>query len=241
MNLGTVYADPGLNSLPQAHADPVQAATHYAAAQAILEKLDRENADYQSLRAEVHHLIGRMHRKGGRPRDAIAPFDSALAILTGLTDKYTDVPEYRFRLGMMHHAQGVNFADLGQLGRASTSYQKAAAETEALVREYDLEDYQNELGTLAYDRACLAGLQAAALKDAPLAPAERQQKLEQFVQEACDHLAKSWELGFLQRADIYAHFHGDSDLKDLRGAEEFKKLVGAFEKQRRSEKSTPRP
>ncbi len=240
INLGTVYALPALAQLPEAPANGVQAARHYAAAQDILEKLDKENAECQCLLAEAHHLIGRMLRDSDRPRDMNVHFESALAILGGLTHKYTDVPDYQFRLGAMYHAQGFAFVLLKQLDRAASSYEKAAAATEALVREYDLPDYQRELGALCYDRACLAGLSAAALKDSPLAPAEREQKLDQLTQEACEQLGKSWDSGFLQSERIFAHFKGDTDLNPLRGRDDFEKLVVEFEKQQRA-KSPPAP
>jgi tetratricopeptide (TPR) repeat protein len=229
MNLGTTYALPTLIPLPGAPANGVQARMHYAAAQDILEKLDPENAEYQNLLAEVHHLVGRMARDGGRPKDAIAPFDSALAILTALTQKYTDVPEYQFRLGALHHAQGFTFLLMKQLDRAKASYEKAVAVTEPLAHEYELADYQRELGALCYDRACLAGVTAAALKDAQPSMAEQQSEFDRHAQDANEQLRKSWDSGFLKSPAIFTHFKTDSDLAAFRDRDDFKKLVAELE------------
>jgi len=231
LNLGTVYLLPNLSQLQEAPANGIQAKKHYLTAQSILEKLDPENAGFQGLLAEVHHLVGRMYRDGGRPQDSLALFDEAIAILTPVNQKYTDVPEYRFRLGMAIHAKGVAFTTLQQLDQARASYESAARIDEALVREYEPVDYQDELGALDYDRACLEGLAAQALKDAKLDPTDKQKQIDQYAAEAIKRFRKSWTIGFLKRPRIFAHFKVDSDLKSFRQRDDFKSLVAEFEAQ----------
>jgi tetratricopeptide (TPR) repeat protein/tRNA A-37 threonylcarbamoyl transferase component Bud32 len=229
INLGTIYLLPKLSQLLQAPANSEMARQHYAAAQGILESLDQENPEYQGLLAEVFHLIGRMYRIGGRLKESLEPTEKAIGVLTTLTAKYTDGPDYQFRLGIDYHAQGESFLKLNQLDRARTSYDAAARLTESLVREYETPDYQTELGTLEYDRACLEGLAAAALKDPNLEPVERQKQIDQCSAEAIKRLRKSWNIGFLKQPYYFANLKVDPDLNSFRQRDDFKSLLAEFE------------
>jgi tetratricopeptide (TPR) repeat protein/tRNA A-37 threonylcarbamoyl transferase component Bud32 len=237
LNLGTVYLHPKLGHASEAPSNRSQARAHYREVLALLEPLQTKGVpEHQYVLAEAHHLLGTLRRDDRQPREALADYEEATSILERLLQDHKDDPEYRFRLGAVYHAHGYAYLLLNQLDRARTLYEKAAQVDESLVRdhvpdrEYDPDQYRRELGALCYDRACLEGLCAAAvLKDAGLAPADRQRQVDQYARGALGQLRRSWDVGFLRDKEMLAHLKADTDLTALRPREDFQKLIAGYE------------
>jgi serine/threonine protein kinase len=232
MNMGTAYMLPSLTQVGGKAGNRTEANKCYTEADKLSAQLDARNPEHQNLRAEVLHLKGRALRSGKRPEDALEQFEAATKILNELVRIHKDVPEYRFRLAGALHAQALlRLEDLKQIDRAREFYQNAAQLMQSLFDDYDLPDYAREWGQLCYDRACLEGLEAAALlKDPAIAPAERKRRSDEHVQAAVEQLRHSWKSGFLRSRSALAHLKIDTDLDSLRNHRDFVDLLDEFER-----------
>jgi tetratricopeptide (TPR) repeat protein/tRNA A-37 threonylcarbamoyl transferase component Bud32 len=236
MNLGTVYAKLSVTSNLQAPVNRGLAEKHYADARSLLEQMDTKDPEYQNLLAEVYHLLGRMYRDSNQPEKAIPPFEAGLSILNELTQKHEKVPEYQYRLAAMYHALGLAQVSLRQYDRAQTSYENAARVVRPLANEYDMEHYREELGTVAFDRACLDGLRARETQqDATLTPAEQAKRVDGLARDASDNLRESWAV-WLKAFPAARAVLQDTDLDALRKHPDFKKLLAGFETELRESK-----
>jgi serine/threonine protein kinase len=240
LNLGTAYVNAKHSSVEQTVAHYREAETNYAAARDLLDGLDRQHpgtAPYRSLLAEVHHLLGSLYRRGGRPDKALPAYEKSLAILGPLAGDHPDVPEYRFLLGSVRHAEGYAHLLLHRLDQARASYEKAAGVTDPLADHYDVAHYREEKGKLAYDRACLDGLSAAAVtKDTKLEPREREKRIEQYGHDAVEQLRKAWPVWLkdFKNPDPITQLNKEKDFDSLRTREDFRKLLTDFAEELRA-------
>ena len=248
LSLGTAYANARHTSITQRVEHFTEADKNYSAARNLLTELDREHPGdptYRSLLAEAYHLLGSLRRRQGKSDQALPDYKESLDILEKLVRDHADVPQYQFLLGTVRHARGFAYLLLGRLDQARADYDKAAEVTEPLAREY--EDtrrpeelgtipyfYQEELGRLSFDRACLDGLSVAAIqKDARLQPAEREKRIEQNGQHAVEQLRTSWA-AWLRGLNDPMKVLEDHDLDPLRKREDFAKMMERFKEELRA-------
>lgn len=250
LSLGTAYANARHSAVAQHVEHLTKADKNYLAARDMLAHLDREqpgDPTYRSLLAEAHHLLGSLRRRTGKLDQAFPFYKESLDILEGLVHNHPDVPQYQFLLGTVRHARGLTYLNLGRLDQARTDYDKAAEVTEPLARQYQSTPppeelgtlpyfYQEELGRLSYDRACLDGLSLASVqKNMKLQPAERAKQIEQYGQDAAAQLRKSWNAWLRDiPSDPIKLLEGDHDLDPLRDRKDFTRLIEEFKNERRA-------
>jgi tetratricopeptide (TPR) repeat protein len=237
LNLGTVYAMPGLSSLPGNVSNQQRARMHYAEALRTLGDLDRQYPgvpEYQGVMAETHYLLGVLHRAGKQYEQAREQFGKAMVLAERLQDGHKDVLDYPFRLSRYQHAQGLNFVLQLRLDEGRVAYDQAAAVLEPLARQHPSPDYQRELSALLFDRACLEALAAsAASKETGVARPHRQAQHEHCCRAAIDHLRQAWTAGFKDYPGAIKLIRTDeNDLSALRGRDDFKRLLDELEKDR---------
>jgi tetratricopeptide (TPR) repeat protein len=253
MSLGTAYTNSRHTSVTQRVELDTEADHNYTAARDLLTQLDRDHPGdpkYRSLLAEAHHLLGSLRRRLGNSEQSLADYKASLDILEELVRKHADVPQYQFLLGSVRHARGFAYLLLGRLEEARADYDKAAEVIEPLARQY--EDtrrpeelgtrpyfYQEELGRLSYDRACLDGLSVAAVKKNSQVPAaERDRRIDQYTKDAFIQLLKAWTAWLRDvPGDPIQMLESDHDLNPL-PREEFRKLIAGFKDDLRRRRAT---
>jgi hypothetical protein len=100
-------------------------------------------------------------------------------------------------------------------------HRKALAEARALV------DVEKASGDSLYNLACTYALSStAARKDESLAPAEREQKGEEYATRAIELLERVGKSGYFKVPARRKHLGDDSDLDALRNRDDYK----AFER-----------
>jgi tetratricopeptide (TPR) repeat protein len=258
LSLGTAYTNARHTSVTQQVEHFAEANKNYAAARDVLTQLDREHPGdptYRSLLAEAHHLLGSLRRRQGKPDQALPDYKESLDILERLVHDHPDVPEYQFLLGSVLHARGLAYLRLGRLDQARAEYDKAAEVKVRLAREYEATPrsgdpvtlpyfYQEEVGRLSFDRACLDALSLAAVqKDAKLQPAEREKRIEQYAQDAVEQLRKSWAAWLRDTHDLdpIKLLQEDPELHSLRKREDFAKMMDSFKEELRRRKKVDTP
>jgi tetratricopeptide (TPR) repeat protein/tRNA A-37 threonylcarbamoyl transferase component Bud32 len=225
LNIATAHMQqPHPFSTRQVASDTARVEKWLLAAQGILEKFDRENAEGQNILADVYYLLGRITRDSDRREEAMALFDKAVPIRITLSQK-SDVPDYQLHLAILYHGQALNFSGMKQFDRAKQLFAKAAAVLEPVVRDYDLVGPRQQLGEIYFNTACLAGLVAADKKKADPPPADRQHQIDRLAVEAVEQLRKSWDTGFLQDRVRFVLLMADSDLDAFRDRDDFTTLV----------------
>jgi serine/threonine protein kinase len=249
LSLGTAYANARHNAVAQEVENVSKANENYMAARALLTKLDHEQPGdpaYQSPLAESHHLLGSLRRREGKFEQALPFYKESLGILEDLVRDHPDVPQYRFLLGTVRHARGFTYLKLDQLDQARAEYVKAAEVTEPLARQYHSTDspekpgtlpyfYQEELGKLSFDRACLDALSLAAVqKNTKRQPAERAKQMEQYGQDAVVQLRKSWDAWLRDYPGDPIKVLDDPELKPLRDRKDFSRLIEDFKNELRA-------
>jgi tetratricopeptide (TPR) repeat protein len=254
LSLGTAYANARHTEVTQQVEHFADADRNYAVARDVLTQLDHEHPGeptYRSLLAHAHHLLGSLRRRRGKPDQALPDYTKALDILEGLVRDHPDVPQYQFLLGTVRHARGLSYLKLGQLDACRADYDKAEEVTEPLARVYqdtrppeELGStypyfYQEELGRLSYDRACLDSQYVAALqKDGKLQPAERDRRIEPYAKDAIERLRRSWLAWLHGIPDPIKIIEQDGELDPLRQRADFSRLIDSFKEELRARRPT---
>jgi serine/threonine-protein kinase len=173
-----------------------------------LSRLDPGNSRIPSYQLTALGCRAYVWTRLGRPRDADADWDRALAVAPA-----AQRPELRLQRGVSRAT-----------GRAlSGDYRGAAAEADDLARAPSLS------ASNVYNLACVFSISAsAAARDSARPPAERTKDADGYAYRAVALLERARQDGFFRDPAIRANLDRDEDLAFLRDRDDYRAFVKSF-------------
>jgi serine/threonine protein kinase len=184
-------------------------------------RLVEENRDVREYRQDLGwrlSALGHLFAETGRPRQALTHHQEALAVRGRLAEQFPAVPGYRTEVGWSRSSiQKLLFARLRKGAMAKdAAVCRETAETWERLKWID--------ATSLYNAACMRAVSAAALRATSQSPAVAHQA-DAEADRAMAWLKQAVAAGY----NNAAHMAKDSALNDLRGREDFRRLMAELE------------
>jgi WD40 repeat protein/tetratricopeptide (TPR) repeat protein len=199
---------------------PDEAEKAFRQAVAVRQKLVAEfpgDREYRAVLAASHWHHANRLRDIGQYQDAEASCTAALNLMEKLVAEEPANRKYQDSLAEVCVGPALLLTARGEHAQAVAAAEAAVGRLPAEAKAH-----------VAYNLACVYSLSAAAaLKDARLAPAERDKLAEQYGARAVALMAEHYRAGIT--ASALAAVKQDPDLQPLRGRADFQKLLAGWE------------